>query len=45
MDDKLKWVYAAGGLGLLGYAVGQFLSESAKASRAARRRREPWEME
>jgi hypothetical protein len=41
MEDKLKWVVAAGGLGFLGYAVWQYLSEAAKLGR---RPREPWEV-
>ena len=44
MDDKLKWVIAAGGVGMLGYAIWQFLIESAKAVQASRRERQPWEM-
>ena len=45
MDETLKWVYAAGGLGMLGYALWQFGCESARAARAARRERQPWEIE
>jgi hypothetical protein len=40
----MKWVFAAGGLGMVGYAVWQFLQASAEAARASRRKREPWEM-
>jgi hypothetical protein len=40
MDDKLKWFVAAGGLGMLGYALWGFVSESAKVSN---RPRQPWE--
>jgi len=36
----LKWVYAAAGIGFIGYAVLQFLSESAKV---AQRKRAPWD--
>jgi len=32
----MKWVYAAAGLGLVGYAVWQFLAESAKVGRNPR---------
>ena len=45
MDETLKWVYAAGGLGMLGYALWQFGCESANAARAARRERQPWEID
>ena len=44
MDEKLKWVFAAVAAGMVGYAVWQFLGESANAARAANRKREPWEM-
>ena len=40
----MKWVFAAAGVGLVGFAVWQFLNESAKASRASTRKRKPWEM-
>lgn len=40
----MKWVYVAGGLGLVGYAFWQFASESAKAAIASRREREPWDI-
>jgi hypothetical protein len=45
MDEQLKWVFAAGGLGLVGYAFWQFASESAKVAIASRRERQPWEIE
>jgi membrane protein required for beta-lactamase induction len=44
MEDKMKWVVLAGGVGLVGYAVWQFLHESAKARRTSRRERQPWEL-
>jgi membrane protein required for beta-lactamase induction len=40
----LKWVVAAGGVAFVGYAVRQYLTESARAARASRRKREPWEV-
>jgi hypothetical protein len=40
----MKWVFVAGGVGLVGYAVWQFLAESAKAGRASRGSRQPWEV-
>ena len=43
MAEKLKWVYAAAGVGFVGHALWQYLRESAKAAEAARRKREPWE--
>jgi hypothetical protein len=43
MDEKLKWVFAAVGVGFVGYAVWQYVSEAAKAAQAARRERQPWE--
>jgi hypothetical protein len=39
MEDKLKWYVAAGLVGFVGFAVWQFLRESA----TPRRKREPWE--
>ncbi|QJW99121.1 hypothetical protein [Frigoriglobus tundricola] len=44
MDEKLKWVIAAGLVGFVGAAVWQFLKESANAARRADRHREPWEL-
>jgi hypothetical protein len=44
MEDKLKWVLAAAGIGFVGYTVWQFLHESSKVARARQRKREPWEM-
>jgi hypothetical protein len=41
MDEKLKWVFAAVGVGFVGYAVWGFLNESAKVNR---RERQPWEV-
>ena len=40
MDEKLKWVYAAAGLGLVGTAVYQFLRET---TRTSNRPRQPWD--
>jgi len=45
MNDKLKWILAAGGIGFAGYAVWQFLRESGNVIRANGRKREPWEIE
>ena len=45
MDDTLKWFLAAGLVGFVGFAVWQFLRESANAARAAGRKRQPWEFE
>ncbi|MCI0700990.1 MAG: hypothetical protein L0241_07900 [Planctomycetia bacterium] len=45
MDDKLKWMLAAGGLGFVGFAVWQFMRETGNAVRAAGRERKPWEIE
>jgi hypothetical protein len=44
MQEKMKWLLAAGGVGFLGYAVWQFVRESSRAARAAQRPRQPWEM-
>lgn len=44
MDEKLKWVAAAGLVAFVGFAVWQFVSESAASARRARRERQPWEM-
>jgi hypothetical protein len=44
MDEKLKWPVAAGGVGFVGFAVWQFLRETAGAARRTNRKREPWEM-
>jgi hypothetical protein len=44
MDDKLKWVAAAGLVAFVGFALWQFVGESAAAARRSNRRREPWEM-
>ena len=40
----MKWVIAAGGVGLLGFAGWQFYSEYAKTKSGSRRERQPWEM-
>jgi hypothetical protein len=40
----MKWVFVAGGVALVGFAVWQWLSESVRAARAADRPRQPWEM-
>ena len=44
MDEKLKWLVAAGGIAFVGFAVWQFLREAAGSARRANRKREPWEM-
>jgi hypothetical protein len=36
--------FAAGGLGLFGYAGYYFIRETGRASRASRRPRQPWEI-
>jgi hypothetical protein len=40
----MKWVLAAAGVGLVGYAVWQFYSEYAKAQRGSGRERQPWDV-
>ncbi len=40
----MKWVFAAGGLAFFGYAVWQYLNESAKVAQAAKRPRQPWDI-
>jgi hypothetical protein len=40
----MKWVFAAGGVGFVGYAVWQYLQASAEAALASRRKREPWDV-
>jgi hypothetical protein len=44
MDDKLKWIVAAGLVAFVGFAVWQFVRETASSARHAKRKREPWEM-
>jgi hypothetical protein len=39
MEDKLKWVAAAGLTGFMGFALWQFVREST----TPRRKRQPWE--
>ncbi|MBN9119033.1 MAG: hypothetical protein J0I06_07710 [Planctomycetes bacterium] len=43
MDEKMKWLVAAGGAAFVGFAVWQFLREAAGSARRSLRRREPWE--
>ena len=40
----MKWVFAAGGVAFVGFAVWQFLRETAKVKRGSGRERQPWEM-
>jgi hypothetical protein len=44
MNEKLKWILAAGGVAFIGFAVWQWLRESANAAIRANRPRQPWEM-
>ena len=44
MDEKLKWVVAAGLVAFVGFVVWQFAAESAASARRANRKREPWEV-
>jgi hypothetical protein len=44
MDEKLKWLVAAGAIAFVGFAVWQFVRESVGAARRSNRHREPWEM-
>lgn len=43
-EENMKWLIAAGGVAFGGYATWQYLDESARARRAGRRKRDPWEM-
>ena len=44
MDDKLKWLAAAGLVAFVGFAVWQFVAETAASATRAKRAREPWEL-
>lgn len=44
MAAKMKWVWVAVGVGLVGAAVWQFLREAARAASRAGRPRQPWEL-
>jgi hypothetical protein len=42
-NEILKWVLAAGTVGLIGFALWRFFAESSDAARLADRDRQPWE--
>lgn len=44
MAEKMKWVWVAVGVGLVGAAVWQFLREAARAANHSGRERQPWEV-